>query len=132
MKKIILCLLTILLLVGCTKNKNEENNKVNITSDELEKTVLNEGISIKIDKFYYTDGYTTINLLITNNNDYDVYIGKYEVLVYDKNHNLLGIFTPIFDDNLESKTETNQMFSMEGDLSEAFSIEYKFNELRKV
>lgn len=131
MKKIILCLLTILLLVGCTKNKNEENNKVNITSNELEKTVLNEGISIKIDKFYYTDGYTTINLLITNNNDYDVYIGTYEVLVYDKDNNLLGIFNPVFNDNLESKTETNQMFSMEGDLSEAFSIEYKFNELRK-
>ena len=129
-KIIILSLFIILILCGCTKEKENIANDIRI-NDKVEK-ISEQGVTIELDKFYYQDGYSTINLYITNNNDYDIYIGNYKVYVYDKKDNLLGIFNPIFNSNINSGKKQSQMFSIEADFSNADYIEYEFNEVEKV
>ena len=131
MKKIVLSLFMILVLVGCTKEKNKDqiaNIDINNSKEEVEY----ENINIRLDSFTYKDGYSTINLLITNNNDYEVYIGNYTVKVYDEKDNLIGIFNPTFDSNIKPGYQTNQMFSVEADYRSAYRIDYEFNDIQKI
>lgn len=128
MKKYILCLIMVFMLCGCG-NKIEERVDIDI-SDGSEYTMDN-GISVKVDKFYYMDSSSTVNLIIKNNNDYDVYIGKYDVMVYDKDNTLIGSFTPDFSDVLKANTEINQMFSVNDDYSDGYKFEYVFDDVKE-
>lgn len=131
MKKIILCFLMIFMLCSCAKDlKKEEVTNININVNKEYTT--DSGISVKIDKFYYKDNSSTVNLLIKNNNDYDIYIGKYDVMVYDKNNKLIGIFTPNLNTVIIANTETNQMFSVADDYSRAYKFEYIFDDVKKI
>lgn len=130
MKRIII-ILFILLLVGCSGDK-EETKPENINIDDKIEAISDRGITIELDKFYYQDGYSTINLNITNNNDYTVYIGKYKVYVYDREDNLIGTFNPIFNASIRGGEKLSQMFSTEKDYSKAYRIEYELEEIEKV
>lgn len=133
MKKIILCLFMILVLAGCDKETSKNSDKIiNIDINDKEKKDVIDGVTIELDNFNYKDGYSTVNLLITNNNDYMVYIGSYKVLVYDKDNNLIGTFNPNFDSSLIAGAKTNQMFSVQEDYTKAYRIEYKFDDIQKI
>ena len=132
MKKILIVIVILLLLTGCNKKKLDKENE--ITDNDLKSEVLleNEGLQLKIDKFSYEDNYTTVNIIVTNNNDYDIYIESYEVYVYDKNNTLLGKLVPKFDSIIEKKEKTNHMFGAEINLSNAHHIDYKFINIKKL
>lgn len=95
------------------------------------KYTTDSGIYVYVDSFSYEDGYSIVNLILKNNNDYDVYIGDYIVNVYDKDDKLIGVFNPNFDDVLKSGESTNQMFSTEADYSKAYRFEYKFDDVKE-
>ena len=114
MKKILLCLMFVLLLSGCGKDVNTNNEKVledkkDINITQKEDTVGDTGLNVRIDNFYYKDNSSTVNLIVKNNNDYDVYIGEYSVMVYDKDNKLLGVYTLNMNTTIKSGEETNQM-----------------------
>ncbi|MGN1341629.1 MAG: hypothetical protein ACI4VL_00165 [Bacilli bacterium] len=132
MKKIILCFLIAVMLCSCSKSINKEETINNINIDGNGEYTTDSGISVKIDKFYYKDNSSTVNLLIKNNNNYDIYIGKYDVMVYDKNNKLIGIFTPNLNTVIKANTETNQMFSVANDYSRAYKFEYIFDDVKKI
>ena len=130
MKKIIYSIMIIILLTGCAK-KNNNIVKNNIDIDTADKEIY-ENVNIKLDKFYFQEDYTTINLIITNDNDYTVNIGNYKVLVYDKENNLIGEFNPNLEENINPHSSTNQMFSIQDDLKGATKIEYEFTNITKI
>lgn len=131
MKKVIVSLFIILLLSGCVKQGKEvkvENIKVDNEVEEIE----NKEISLEIDEFYYKDGYSTINLSITNNNDYIIYIGSYKVYLFDDKDNLIGMFNPKLGSNINNGDTIKQMFSTQVDFSKATRVEYEFVDIEKV
>lgn len=131
MKKIILCFMLILLLSGCGKKQIIETKKdINIT--QKEDTVGNTGLSVKIDSFYYKDNSSTVNLIVKNNNDYDIYVGEYSVMVYDKDDKLLGVYSLKMDVTIKSNEEINQMFSSNEDYSSASKFEYVFDDTKRM
>lgn len=130
MKKIIYSIMIIILLTGCAK-KNNNIVKNNIDIDTADKEIY-ENVNIKLDKFYFQEDYTTINLIITNDNDYTINIGNYKVLVYDKENNLIGEFNPNLEENINPHSSTNQMFSIQDDLKGANKIEYEFTDITKI
>lgn len=137
MKKIILCFMFVLLLSGCGKDVNTNNEKVledkkDINITQKEDTVGDTGLSVKIDSFYYKDNSSTVNLIVKNNNDYDIYIGAYSVMVYDKDDKLLGVYTLKMDVTIKSGEETNQMFSTNEDYSSASKFEYVFDDTKRM
>ena len=129
MKKYILCLIMLLTLCSCGMD-NKSNLDIDINSG-ISYDDKDNGISTRVDKFYYKDNNSTMNLIIKNNNDYDVYIGKYSILVYDKDDKLIGSFNPEFNEVLPSGKETNQMFSTEADYSDAYKLEYVFDDVKE-
>lgn len=124
MKKVLLVLLVALFLTGCGSTKEVENN---ITSDNITKEEVIEDITIKVDKFYYKDGYTTMNLFIKNGKEEEVYIDTYKVNLYDKEGNLIAVFNPKFDNIIKSNEEVNHMFSIQGDYQNTDKISFEFN-----
>lgn len=124
MKKILLTLAVLLLLTGCGSTKEIEKN---ITSDNIVKEEVIDNVTVKVDKFYYKEGYTTMNLIIKNNKEESIYIDTYKVNLYDKENNLIGVFNPKFDNIIKSKEEVNQMFSIEGDYQNTDRISFEFN-----
>lgn len=124
MKKVLLVLLVVLFLTGCGSTKEVENN---ITSDNITKEEVIEDITIKVDKFYYKDGYTTMNLFIKNGKEEEVYIDTYKVNLYDKEGNLIAVFNPKFDNIIKSNEEVNHMFSIQGDYQNTDKISFEFN-----
>ena len=62
------------MLCSCSKSINKEETINNINIDGNGEYTTDSGISVKIDKFYYKDNSSTVNLLIKNNNDYDIYV----------------------------------------------------------
>ena len=116
------------MLCGCG-NKTDKLKDIDIS--EGSEYTTDSGISVKVDKFYYNDNSSTVNLIIKNNNDYDVYIGKYDVMVYDKDNTLIGSFTPNFNEVLKASSETNQMFSVNDDYSNAYKFEYIFDDVKE-
>lgn len=131
MKKIIYVLLFVFLLTGCGKKNNNIPNTYDIQIKDIEYN-LEENVNVKLDKFYYQDSYTTVNLIITNNNNIAINIGRYIVYVYDKNDNLIGMFNPTLDTNIPANSSTNQMFSVNDDLRKADKIDYEFNNVTKI
>ena len=129
MKKYILCLIMLLTLCSCGRN-NKSNLDIDINSG-ISYDDKDNGISTRVDKFYYKDNNSTINLIIKNNNDYDIYIGKYSILVYDKKDKLIGSFNPEYNEVLPGGKETNQMFSTEADYSDAYKLEYVFDDVKE-
>ena len=137
MKKILLCLMFVLLLSGCGKDVNTNNEKVledkkDINITQKEDTVGDTGLNVRIDNFYYKDNSSTVNLIVKNNNDYDVYIGEYSVMVYNKDNKLLGVYTLNMNTTIKSGEETNQMFSAKEDYSNASSFEYVFDDTKRM
>lgn len=126
MKKYVLCLVMLFMLFGCGKNDNDIN--INI-KDSGKYTV--SGIDVTVDKFYYENGSSNVDLIIKNNNSYDIYIGEYKVNVYDKDGNLVGTFNPSFDDVLKAGDSVNQMFSMAADYSNGYRFEYVFDDVKE-
>lgn len=131
MKKVVVSLFIVLLLSGCFK-QNKEVNVENIKVNNKVEKIEDKGISLELDEFYYKDGYSTINLSITNNNDYIVYIGSYKVYIYDDKDNLIGMFNPKFESNINNGDTMKQMFSTQVDFSRASKVEYEFNDIEKV
>lgn len=131
MKKIILCFMLILLLSGCGKKQIIETKK-DIEIIKKEDTVGNTGLSVKIDSFYYKDNSSTVNLIVKNNNDYDIYVGEYSVMVYDKDDKLLGVYSLKMDVTIKSNEEINQMFSSNEDYSSASKFEYVFDDTKRM
>lgn len=123
MKKFILCLVMLFMMCSCGKSDSGILDDGKYTTDS--------GIYVYVDSFSYEDGYSIVNLILKNNNDYDVYIGDYIVNVYDKDDKLIGVFNPNFDDVLKSGESTNQMFSTEADYSKAYRFEYKFEDVKE-
>ncbi|MDD6272426.1 MAG: hypothetical protein PUA90_02765 [bacterium] len=136
MKKITIIIFSIFLLVGCNSKKEEvpeNNNAINdIKINNKVENITPKGITVEVKEFYYKDGYSTVNLSITNNNDYSVYIDSYIVYVYDKEDNLLGIFNPKFDSTINKGDTANQMFSTNIDFTNSDRIKYEFNNIEKI
>lgn len=137
MKKLIISIMLVLLLSGCGKEVNKsdsdvKDNKKDIIIEKNEDTIDDVGLSVKVDSFYYKNNSSTVNLIVKNNNDYDIYIGAYSVMVYDKDDNVLGVYTLNMNTTIESKQETNQMFSTGEDFSNASRFEYIFEDTKRM
>ena len=124
MKKILLVLTIALLLTGCANKKEVQKD---ITSDNITKEVVIDNITVKVDKFYYKDGYTTMNLIFKNNKEENIYIDTYKVNLYDKEGNLIATFNPKLNDIIKANEETNQMFSISGDYQNVDKIDFEFS-----
>ena len=60
MKRILLCLMFVLMLSGCGKDVNTNNEKVledkkDINITQKEDTIGDTGLNVRIDSFYYKD-----------------------------------------------------------------------------
>ena len=137
MKKILISIMLVLLLSGCGSNNNKNDNDVidykkDIIIEKTEDTIDDVGLSVKVDSFYYKNNSSTVNLIVKNNNDYDIYIGAYSVMVYDKDDKLLGVYTLNMNTTIKSGEETNQMFSANEDYSNASRFEYVFDDTKRM
>lgn len=137
MKKILISIMLVLLLSGCGSNNNKNDNDViddkkDIIIEKTEDTIDDVGLSVKVDSFYYKNNSSTVNLIVKNNNDYDIYIGAYSVMVYDKDDKLLGVYTLNMNTTIKSGEETNQMFSTNEDYSSASKFEYVFDDTKRM
>lgn len=138
----ILVLLIILTIGIIFVNKDESNNKVlqeennsNIKYNKNEKVVEDKNI----DNITFTDfecsfdgTNSLIKYTITNKTNNTVNLGEYELIVKDKEGNILTNIMPNFDYDLKPKETYEMGNSVNIDLSDAYSIEFKLDNKKVV
>lgn len=115
MKKILILLL-VFFVVGC---KNNKNKVINIKDE----SVIND-LNFKTLSVIKVNGLYSISTQILNNGDKSK-IDSFDIVIKDKNSNVLTILKGIVGKNIESNDYTKVITSTFDDLNDMYSIEYK-------
>lgn len=135
---IVLCLiLTIAIIVIILKNNTpEQSAATNKTNNEEIKYNTNEGIieDKQIDNILFSDiecsfdGNTSLlTYKITNNQTESIYLEEYEIIVKDKNDNILAIIAPSITEEIKPNETIETGNVIDIDLTNAYKFELTLN-----
>lgn len=144
-KIIIGVILLIILFIGIISitiflnNKNNTTNDTNTNTNKNNETIKNntnkgvvedkeiDGITFTNIKCTYDGSYSILKYTITNHNNQDINLGEYEIVVKDKDGNVLANIAPTLDYTLKKEEAYDTENIIDIDLSTAFSIELIIN-----
>lgn len=128
MKKFILLLMVYISLVSfcaCSKkdnNVNDYNLDKNINGKQNIEGILFENILFKVDLEN-----VEISTKVKNNNETDFYLENFQMIIKDKNGNILTTLNQTVEENLAANSEVTYNNKYTLNLINATSIEYNVN-----
>ncbi len=128
MKKFILLLMVYISLVSfcaCSKKDNNDNDynlDKNINGKQNIKGILFENILFKVDLEN-----VEISTKVKNNNETDFYLENFQMIIKDKNGNILTTLNQTVEENLAANSEVTYNNKYTLNLINATSIEYNVN-----
>ena len=105
-----------------TKNKIEYNTNKNFTED---KNIDN--ISFTNIKCSYDGKNSLLEYTITNNKDTSIILNEYELIIKDKDNNILAIIAPVLEQEILPNTSYEASDAIDIDLTKANTLELKLN-----
>lgn len=132
---LIVCLVILFLFVSIVifvklNNSNSNNNDIfenknkDVVSDKEVSNILFSNI-----KYKYDGTGTEVSMKITNKNDKIVKIGEMNIKIFDESKVFIGEFNPFVIYDLYPDRSGEITFSIEKNLSEAFSLEIELPNL---
>ncbi len=135
MKKI-LCLILILMLMGCKKNLKQENdepdNNFPIYNKDIKIETEEENIFVTDVKFYYFNNNTTVEFNITNNTDNTVKLNYFDIICKNKDDKEIGSFLSYNEEIITAKSTISMMISLDKNYSETSSLDFAFNNIEVI
>ena len=130
MKKILISmtivLVATLLLTGCGKKKEETKNDVKSNTEEnVIKDQEVDGLKMTNTSLTITNGISTLVTEISNNTGSDYQLQQFDIIVKDKKGNILATIPGYVDETIKNGTTTTIDTSVDIDLMNATSVEYK-------
>ena len=128
MKKFILLLMVYISLVSfcaCSKKDNNDNDynlDKNINGKQNIEGILFENILFKVDLEN-----VKISTKVKNNNETDFYLENFQMIIKDKNGNILTTLNQTVEENLAANSEVTYNNKYTLNLINATSIEYNVN-----
>ncbi len=128
MKKFILLLMVYISLVSfcaCSKKDNNDNDynlDKNINGKQNIEGILFENILFKVDLEN-----VEISTKVKNNNETDFYLENFQMIIKDKNGNILTTLNQTVEENLAANSEITYNNKYTLNLINATSIEYNVN-----
>lgn len=140
-KKVVLIILSILFLIGIILSilffSNNQEDKINDDKDneitdniskELTKDQIINNISFTNIKCSFQGNYYLLEYTITNQNNDRVNIGEYELIVKDKDNNIIANIAPYLDIELNPNESYSTGSAIDIDLTNASSMEFVISE----
>ena len=130
MKKILISmtivLATTLLLTGCGKKKGETKNDVKTNTEEnVVKDQEVDGLKMTNTSLTITNGISTLVTEISNNTGSDYQLEEFTIIIKDKDDNVLATFPGYVGETIDNGSTKTIDSSIDIDLSNAASVEYK-------
>lgn len=105
-----------------TEQKKETPIKYNTNEGVVQDKDIG-GITFTNITCKYDGTYSVLEYTITNHTDQDINLGEYEIIVKDKQGNILANIAPTLDYNLKVEESYDTGNAIDIDLSDAYSIE---------
>ncbi len=131
---LIIIAIIILILFKFPKNTKKTQNENNISNNDSSSQDIKYNQNITKDKdingILFTnincsyDGYfSLLTYTITNNTNETINLNEYEIMIKDKNDNILAIITPNLNQEINSKESIDTGNTINIDLTGAYSME---------
>ncbi|MBD9085677.1 hypothetical protein EGP64_03300 [bacterium] len=126
MKKILI-LLVVILLTGCSFNKeNISNSKINHNSGIIAEQTMNN-LTMSDVLLSYQDGISTFQVTVKNNSKEEVTVNQFDVVFKTENGSMITTLHGALGDTLTGENSITVTITSDIDLSEAYSLEYQIN-----
>lgn len=126
MKKILIIIVSVLLITGCTNNETSNNSKVN-TNENITKEQVIGNVNINNISLTYKEGTSNFKMTITNIADQNININNFKVTFKSKSGSIITVLNGFSLDNIEPNTSLEIVLDSDIDLSKAYSVEYEIN-----
>ena len=122
MKKILLIVLSLLVITGCSCNKKEQknNNNRSVIKDQIFDKLKFTNLSIKVN-----NGVTTVITRVENNTGVDLESTEFSIIIKDKNGNEIDILNAKIDAFVKNGEYMDITSKTNKDIKEVAIIEYK-------
>ena len=124
MKKLLvlsLCVFSLLLVVGCGKDKKVEKNEKKLLDNQIVNEVEFSGANLT-----YENELSTFTVVVTNKANSSKKIGVVDITFKDKDGNVIITLKGLVDKELKTNNSASISASAGIDLKSAKTIEYKF------
>lgn len=124
MKKVLvlgICLMTLITVVGCGKDKKEEKKENNLLDNQIVNEVEFSGANLT-----YENELSTFTVVVTNKAKEAKKVGIVNITFKDKDGNEIITLKGLVDKELKTNNSASISASASIDLKSAKSIEYKF------
>ena len=130
MKKILISMTIVLaatlLLTGCGKKKEETKNDVKTNTEEnVVKDQEVDGLKMTNTSLTITNGISTLVTEVSNNTGSDYQLEEFTIIIKDKDDNVLATIPGYVGETIENGSTKTIDSSIDIDLSNATSVEYK-------
>ncbi len=126
MKKILIIIVSVLLITGCTNNETSNNSKVNTNENIIKEQVIGN-VNINNISLTYKEGTSNFKMTITNIADQNININNFKVTFKSKSGSIITVLNGFSLDNIEPNTSLEIVLDSDIDLSKAYSVEYEIN-----
>ena len=126
MKKILIIIVSVLLITGCTNNETSNNSKVN-TNENITKEQVIGNVNINNISLTYKEGTSNFKMTITNIADQNININNFKVTFKSKSGSIITVLNGFSLDKIEPNTSLEIVLDSDIDLSKAYSVEYEIN-----
>lgn len=124
MKKLLVlsvCVFSLLLVVGCGKDKKVEKNENKLLDNQIVNEVEFSGANL-----IYENELSTFTVVVTNKAKTSKKVGVVDIIFKDKDGNEIITLKGLVDKELKTNNSASISASASIDLKSAKSIEYKF------
>lgn len=127
MKKIIIIIMSIVLITGCSNSKTDEKNaKVN-NNENITKEQVIGNYSVSNASLVYDNGTSIFKITITNTTANTLNINDFKITFKSESGSVITVLNGFSIDNMEPNVGLEISLDSDVDLSEAASVEYEIN-----
>ena len=127
MKKIIIIIMSIILITGCSNSKTDEKNaKVNNNTNITKEQVIGN-YSVSNASLVYDKGTSIFKITITNTTNNILNINDFKITFKSESGSVITVLNGFSIDNMEPNVGLEISLDSDVDLSEAASVEYEIN-----
>ncbi len=127
MKKIIIIIMSIILITGCSNSKTDEKNaKVN-NNENITKEQVIGNYSVSNASLVYDKGTSIFKITITNITNSPLNINDFKITFKSESGSVITVLNGFSIDDMEPNVGLEISLDSDVDLSDAASVEYEIN-----